>query len=71
MNVAYVVLFVSLAMIGGSAVLAFAWALRNGQFQNFKQGATSIFDPDEPIGKVTDRFPGMGERVEGAEEERR
>lgn len=48
----------SVALFGAAAVLALGWALRNGQFENFQQGAQSIFGPDEPIGEPTDEFPG-------------
>lgn len=48
---------ISLA-ITGSAVLALYWAARNNQLDHLQKGAESIFDDDEPIGKVTDRFPG-------------
>lgn len=40
-----------------SAVLAFWWAAEDGQFQNTKEAATTIFDADEPIGRSTDHFP--------------
>lgn len=48
----------SIVLFGGAAVLALGWAFKNGQFENFDQGAKSIFGPDEPIGKPTDAFPG-------------
>jgi cbb3-type cytochrome oxidase maturation protein len=41
----------------GAAVLALGWAFRSGQFDNFDQGARSIFGPDEPVGEPTDSFP--------------
>lgn len=47
----------SIVLFGGAAVLALGWAFRNGQFENFDQGARSIFDPDEPVGEPTDAFP--------------
>ena len=47
----------SIVMFGGAAVLALGWAFRTGQFDNFDQGARSIFGPDEPIGESTDTFP--------------
>ncbi len=47
----------SIALFGGATVLAMGWAFRNGQFENFQQGAASIFGPDEPIGEMTDAFP--------------
>jgi hypothetical protein len=48
----------SIVLFGGMAVLAMGWAFRNGQFDNFQQGSLSIFGPDEPVGEVTDAFPG-------------
>jgi len=48
----------SIVLFGGAAVLAMGWAFRDGQFDNFQQGALSIFGPDEPVGEVTDAFPG-------------
>jgi cbb3-type cytochrome oxidase maturation protein len=59
----YAVLIGSIVILGGATILALAWAVRDGQFQNFERNARSIFDPDEPVGQLTDRFPG-----EGAEE---
>jgi cbb3-type cytochrome oxidase maturation protein len=54
---AYLVLIASIVFFGGAAVLAMSWAVRDGQFENFERSARSIFDPDEPIGQMTDRFP--------------
>ncbi len=48
----------SIVLFGGAAVLALGWAFRAGQFENFQRGAQSIFGPDEPVGEVTDAFPG-------------
>ena len=48
----------SIVLFGGAAVLALGWLFRSGQFENFEQGARSIFAPDEPIGEPTDGFPG-------------
>jgi cbb3-type cytochrome oxidase maturation protein len=50
-----IALVVSLLVFGGAAVWALAWAVRKGQFANFKRAAEAIFDEDEPIGKPTDR----------------
>lgn len=47
----------SVILFGGAIVLALGWAFRDGQFDNFQQGAQSIFGPDEPIGETTDAFP--------------
>jgi cbb3-type cytochrome oxidase maturation protein len=41
--------------LAASAVGAFYWAARHGQFRDLEQGARSIFDADEPVGKPTDQ----------------
>jgi len=41
-----------------SVVVALVWAAKNGQLQNFEQGARVIFDEDEPEGEQQDFFPG-------------
>ena len=48
----------SVVLFGAATVLALVWAFRSGQFDNFEQGAASIFGPDEPMGEATDSFPG-------------
>jgi nitrogen fixation-related uncharacterized protein len=68
MTLAYLVIFVSFLLFSLSVVLALAWALRNGQMENFQRGATAIFDPDEPIGATTDSFPGSAKKAERSEE---
>ena len=45
-------------VFGASAVWALVWAIRSGQMSNPTAAAASIFDRDEPIGRVTDHFPG-------------
>lgn len=57
LNPVYLVLLGSIVFFGGAAVLALSWAVQNGQFENFERSARSIFDPDEPIGELTDHFP--------------
>ncbi len=49
-------------VLGLSAIAALIWAIRTNQFQNFQQGAQSIFDEEEPIGEMTDRFPEQDNR---------
>lgn len=56
----YILIFGSIAIAGLTAVGALVWAVRSGQLQSFAAGATSIFDDDEPIGEMTDGFPGGG-----------
>ncbi len=58
MAVFYVLVWGFAALCGLSAVYGLVWAVRNGQVRDFARGAASIFDDDEPIGEMTDRFPG-------------
>jgi cbb3-type cytochrome oxidase maturation protein len=53
------IVIASIVFFGGATVLALGWAFRDGQFDNFQQGALSIFGPDEPVGEATDSFPGQ------------
>ncbi|WP_020473066.1 cbb3-type cytochrome oxidase assembly protein CcoS [Zavarzinella formosa] len=48
-------LLFSVIAFGGAAALVLAWAVQNGQFDNFTRAAEGIFDADEPIGQPTDR----------------
>ncbi len=55
----FLALLVVVAVLAGlSAIVALAWAVSNGQYRDLRAGAASIFDEDEPIGVVTDHFPG-------------
>lgn len=56
----YGLLFFVALLISVSAVFAFRWAMRNGQFRDFDAQAKSIFDKSEPEGVQTDFFPGKG-----------
>ena len=58
MKVAYLLIWGSTLAFGASAVWALVWAIRNGEMSDFRAGAESIFDEDEPVGKPTDAFPG-------------
>jgi cbb3-type cytochrome oxidase maturation protein len=61
----YILVFGILALFGVMVVWALWWAIRGGQFSDFQKGATSIFDDDEPLGKLTDAFPDRKHSVEG------
>ena len=58
MTIVYIATFGLALLFGVTAIWALAWAIRTGQFANFRRGASSIFDEEEPIGEVTDSFPG-------------
>jgi hypothetical protein len=48
----------SLVVLPTSALLALRWAIQTGQLNHFQKGALLIFDEEEPVGLITDRFPG-------------
>ncbi len=58
--IAYILIFGVLGGLTASAIYGMWWAVRRGQFSNFAQGATSIFDDEEPMGFRTDAFPDEG-----------
>jgi cbb3-type cytochrome oxidase maturation protein len=53
----YIIVLGSVVCLTGSALLALRWALRNGQFQHLSRTALQIFDEEEPVGRMADRFP--------------
>jgi nitrogen fixation-related uncharacterized protein len=60
MTLYYLLVWGFAAVCGVVAVYGLVWAIRTGQMRSFGRGATSIFDEEEPIGKMTDRFPEKG-----------
>lgn len=54
----YIALWGLAAALAATAIGGLVWAIRRGEFDDLRAGAASIFDDDEPIGQVTDRFPG-------------
>jgi len=57
METGIILLAVGFFLLGGSALAAFFWAVRDGQLQDLPAGSRVIFDDQEPIGEVTDCFP--------------
>ncbi len=53
----YTVAFLVALALSGSAVYALFWASKHGQLRDFERGAASIFDDQEPVGRMTDHFP--------------
>jgi cbb3-type cytochrome oxidase maturation protein len=53
----YTVAFLVALALSGSAVYALFWSSKHGQLRDFERGATSIFDAEEPVGRMTDHFP--------------
>lgn len=48
--------------LGGSALIAFFWAVRTGQLRNLDKAPAIIFDGAEPVGLVSDCFPDQKSR---------
>jgi cbb3-type cytochrome oxidase maturation protein len=46
---------------GGMAIMAFVWAVGRKQFKDFDTGAYTVFDEEEPVGKMTDNTFGFPE----------
>jgi len=53
----YTLAFLIATAISGTAVYALYWSSKHGQLRDFERGATSIFDEQEPVGRMTDHFP--------------
>ncbi len=60
MTLIYLFIFGSVVIAGLTAVYGLVWAVRDGQMRRFSAGAMSIFDDEEPVGRMTDAFPGEG-----------
>ncbi|MGH8017167.1 MAG: cbb3-type cytochrome oxidase assembly protein CcoS [Opitutaceae bacterium] len=60
--VVYGVLFLIALAISASAVYAFFWASKRGEFRDFDAQSRMIFDDKEPEGVQTDFFPGKRPR---------
>jgi nitrogen fixation-related uncharacterized protein len=58
MTITYGLIWGSWVIFGLTTLWALAWAIRTGQFRRINEGAKVIFDAEEPIGEMTDRFPG-------------
>jgi nitrogen fixation-related uncharacterized protein len=59
----YVMIWGFALICGLTAVYGLTWAIQNGQMRRFGEGAMSIFDDEEPVGEMTDGFPGSDGRV--------
>ncbi len=58
MGIYYLILVAGFVFLTGSALLALRWALRSGQLKHPAKTALQIFDDEEPLGQMTDWFPG-------------
>lgn len=57
MTAGLILLIFGLVVLGGTAIGAFWWAVKDGQLHNLREAPLTIFDDDEPVGEPTDRFP--------------
>ncbi len=57
MTLAAIIVLGLIVIFSVTVIWALGWAARNGQMGHFREGAESIFDGDEPIGRMTDHFP--------------
>jgi hypothetical protein len=64
MSFYYVLIVSGFVFLTSTALLALNWAIRRGEFRNLSKAALLIFDEEEPVGKMTDFFPGHGPKDE-------
>lgn len=62
MSVIWILFICSMVVLPGVALLALRWAIHHGEFSHLQKTALSIFDDEEPVGKVTDHFPNTPHR---------
>jgi cbb3-type cytochrome oxidase maturation protein len=59
----YIPLVILPVLIFTTAIFAFLWSIKNGEFRDLEAQARSIFDESEPEGVPTDFFPGKAPRA--------
>jgi cbb3-type cytochrome oxidase maturation protein len=57
MSVVWILFVSSVIVLPAAALWALRWAVRHGEFKDLQKTALSIFDDEEPVGRMTDRFP--------------
>lgn len=57
MTIIWILFACSVVLLPATALLALRWAARHGAFEDFQKTALSIFDEEEPVGRMTDHFP--------------
>ena len=57
MIIIWIMFVCSVVVLPTTALLALRWSASHGAFENFKKTALSIFDEEEPVGRMTDYFP--------------
>ncbi len=57
MTVIWILFVCSFILLPVTALLALRWAVRQGEFRDLRKTALSIFDDEEPVGRLSDHFP--------------
>ena len=58
MIIIWILFICSVVLLPATALLALRWTARHGGFDDLQKTALSIFDEEEPVGRMTDCFPG-------------
>jgi hypothetical protein len=64
MSFYYALITSGFVFLTATALLALRWAIKNGEFRNTSKAALLVFDEEEPVGKMTDFFPGKDVKAE-------
>ncbi len=64
MTLIYIIIWGSWIVFGISVIWALSWAVDRGHLSDVEEAGRSIFDEEEPIGEMTDFFPGEGPQGE-------
>jgi|GEM_PF-975038 nitrogen fixation-related uncharacterized protein len=54
MSITYLAVWALMLVFAASAIYGLVWAIQHGQLGQFRAGARSIFDDEEPVGVPTD-----------------
>ncbi|MGA2241622.1 MAG: hypothetical protein ABSH11_06240 [Verrucomicrobiota bacterium] len=57
MIIIWIIFVSSVVVLPATALLALRWTAHQGGFENLQKTALSIFDEEEPVGRMTDSFP--------------
>jgi cbb3-type cytochrome oxidase maturation protein len=63
MDAGILLLIAGLVLLSGSALAAFAWAARDGQFEGLDGASSVIFADDETMREDSDCFPEAASRA--------
>jgi nitrogen fixation-related uncharacterized protein len=67
MSVIWILFVCSVIVLPATALMALRWAIRHGEFRNLPKTALSIFDEEEPVGRLSDHFPAPHSRASASQ----